>query len=213
MDERFDRAILSNYEIEDFQNFDEFLLQKELKCPIVGCCWHGVNLGQHVNFTHGILARDFKKMCGFNVGTGLVTTELSETIASRPHLKTAFDDNRADVQMALEKANEARGNYTSKESQIHRKEAAILRSATQRKIKKTCQNCGCGYLNSSKKSRFCVTCEKKLWMDLKTGEANCPQCGVHFVTNYYQSLRTKRGLQVYCNIQCRQKANARKRIK
>jgi len=81
---RFDRYIHSNTTIKDFNNFDEFLSQEALPCPVVGCDWTGKNLSSHINFEHGIRARDFKKLAGFNKQTALWGRELLERAQSRP---------------------------------------------------------------------------------------------------------------------------------
>lgn len=74
---RFDRYIVSCWQIDKFNNYDEFLSQEKLKCPIKGCDWEGDNLSFHVNIEHGINSYEFKKMCGFNRKSGIVSQPLS----------------------------------------------------------------------------------------------------------------------------------------
>ncbi len=73
------------------QNFDEFLDRAELPCLIEGCGWSGKHLTIHVNAAHGIRAADFKRATGFNVGSGLVGSELARPLSERARQGVAAD--------------------------------------------------------------------------------------------------------------------------
>lgn len=74
MADRFDRYINSNVKIPLLNNFDEFLMQEILPCPIDGCGWIGKQLTLHMNFEHGIKKEEFKKIAGFNRKTAVVSS-------------------------------------------------------------------------------------------------------------------------------------------
>lgn len=82
MAERFDRWIASPQKIALPQNYDEFLTQEQLPCPVAGCQWEGKGLSAHANFEHGIGAERFKKMVGFNLHTGLVAPGTSKKMSN-----------------------------------------------------------------------------------------------------------------------------------
>lgn len=119
--DRFDRWIASPETIALPQAYDEFLTQQELPCLIHGCGWSGKHLGAHVQMVHGIKARDFKKVAGFNLGTGLTRPDLflrASELASKinEHLVPIGDQPRC------------RDDYQSLEGIEHKKKSAILRS-------------------------------------------------------------------------------------
>jgi len=70
MEKRFDRWIASPEKLSLPQNYDEFLTLQELPCLVEGCEWRGNFLSLHMNFTHGIARREFKKIAGFNLKSG-----------------------------------------------------------------------------------------------------------------------------------------------
>lgn len=80
---RFDRYVAEFNVVNSPQSFDEFLSQSELPCLIDGCSWVGCNLSQHMNFTHGINASDFKALAGFNATTGVVCAPTSTELSRR----------------------------------------------------------------------------------------------------------------------------------
>lgn len=214
-DSRFDRNIASSYSIDEFQNYDEFLLQSELPCPIKDCNWHGKNLGSHVNFSHGITARDFKKLCGFNLSTGLVTMETSEKISDRPHLKNMKlpDD--------LDRSSFERRDYYSKESVEHSKKTAATRLIKLDEIKKDCSVCGkhftakpnlCGGSNYKYCSAECRQISQNNKKGQKKTEARCGSCGTEFLAGYEQILRLEKGKPVFCSTRCRQINNSNRAL-
>ncbi len=73
---RFDRYINSDLTIEQMNNYDEFLSREILPCPVDGCNWEGEQLSLHMNFEHGINAKEFKDLAGFNQSTAVVTKDV-----------------------------------------------------------------------------------------------------------------------------------------
>jgi ssDNA-binding Zn-finger/Zn-ribbon topoisomerase 1 len=76
LSKRFDRFIANPEIIPLPQNYDEFLDKQCLPCLIADCEWEGHQLSTHMNMVHGVTARQFKKLAGFNNGTGVVSREL-----------------------------------------------------------------------------------------------------------------------------------------
>ena len=76
MNARFDRWVANPETIAEIQSYDGFMVRDELPCIVDGCSWSGNNLGLHVNLAHGITARQFKQLAGFNIKTGLVSKPL-----------------------------------------------------------------------------------------------------------------------------------------
>lgn len=79
--DRFDKHFAQLRALPMAGGFDEFLSQDLLPCLVEGCDWRGHNLGQHVTQVHGVRAREFKAMVGFNVSTGLVSPSLSRLLS------------------------------------------------------------------------------------------------------------------------------------
>jgi hypothetical protein len=86
MEKRFDRFIANPEEIALPQCYDEFLSQPVLHCLVKDCGWMGHALSNHMNYTHGIRARDFKKAAGFNLNSGIVSATMQEHLSGREYL-------------------------------------------------------------------------------------------------------------------------------
>lgn len=122
LSERFDRFIESNVSFENINNFDEFLTEDELSCPIDGCGWFGKHLGNHLNLSHGILSRDAKMAMGFNLSTGLCTRDVSEKLSN-----TAIEtQNKYDLCPPEYDRNFAKNKYISKERIDHAKKSIAI---------------------------------------------------------------------------------------
>jgi hypothetical protein len=78
MAERFDRWIASPETIALPQNYDEFLTQEKLPCLVDGCNFEGHKLSLHMNLTHGVTEREFKKLAGFNLSSGITSLPLKK---------------------------------------------------------------------------------------------------------------------------------------
>jgi hypothetical protein len=129
LSDRFDRWIASPQTVALPQNYDEFMAQEKLPCPIDGCDWEGEFLSAHVQMEHGVRARKFKKMTGFNLTTGLVTAELSEKMSASAVFRGS--DN---LQPGPPMSQEGRSKYRSLEGVEHyRKAREIMRADRQAK--------------------------------------------------------------------------------
>ena len=202
MEKRFDRWVASPESIALPQNFDEFLIQTELPCLVEGCGWVGKSLSAHMNSAHGVRAREFKRAAGFNVKTGVISSELFGKLSQRPRTLVGLNgprDARSDAQPQTRR-------YVSLEGSEHRRKArAIARGGPSRK----CKGCGVDFEQSSPfgKTKYCsISCrdadyatrnsERKFTMQ-------CSKCGSDFLGNYSQNARRRRGIPVTCSLSCR----------
>ena len=78
---RFDRWFATPESLALPQGYDEFLTKKSLPCLVHGCDWVGDNLSIHMNHAHGICADEFKRLAGFNKGTGVVSPSTSRKLS------------------------------------------------------------------------------------------------------------------------------------
>ena len=207
MADRFDRWIASPEQLGELQNFDEFLSNEELPCLVEGCDWTGKNLSQHMNFTHGVPARDFKMMAGFNLTTGVVCPETSLKISSNPHIQ-----DKAFLRDVL------RNNITSGKPHKYTDYKSAESIESQKKCRavdkdigpnRKCKNCKNTFIQSTKygKAKYC---SKKCQSDAsikqfteKKYPLKCNVCKTNFNGGRAQYLRDKRGKPVVCGYHCR----------
>lgn len=126
MAERFDRWVANPETIEGLQGYDEFLSREELTCPVEGCEWQGANLGLHVNLAHGIKVLKFKKLAGFNLGTGLLAPTARRNFVSRGNRGYSSTLNQPKAVASR------RFDYQSRESHEHKQKAALIRQAIRK---------------------------------------------------------------------------------
>ncbi len=214
--ERFDRFVSNPEEIALPQNFDEFLCKERLPCIVDGCDWIGLRLGQHVNMVHGITAEQLKDLAGFNKRSGLVAAPESRALSDRAAamfadgvIGTAFTEwtnavRRGDVERPVQAA----GNRL--EAKEHKQKALAVRRSVM--VDKTCKRCGTAYQVSAMghASKFCsVACRSAEASERGSSELICSFCGNHFIGNYGQVWRSRKGNRVACSDSCRQKMNIR----
>lgn len=213
MEERFDRWIANPESIALPQCYDEFLLQHELPCLIDGCEWVGEHLGTHVNLAHGLVAREFKKIAGFNVTTGLVTPRLSQALGSRPHLQDCI----ASADFLAHRGKfpvQTPDRSLSLEGREHlRKGQAVARQGNSQK-RGVCRQCGADIVLPITGVRYYCSIQcRTTWKQNNawTAEVICAYCGISFQGSHQQSLRYHRDYSVVvCSMQCRSRLNARR---
>lgn len=210
--ERFDRWIANPESVALPQNFDEFLSRNVLPCPVDGCGWEGEFLGAHVNHAHGISARDFKKLCGFNLSTGLIGEDLAKHFAERA-LKRQDDGSlmRGCPGAIVDPSN--RESYKSLEGMEHAKKARA-ELPTFRGTFLPCRECGVDvpqpYMG---RALYCSTsCRSKWYTKQNVDECQCAFCGNKFIGTRGQTKRYKKELPVCCGIDCRNKLNLAAKI-
>lgn len=121
LSERFDRWMATPGLIIGPQCYDEFLSAETLPCLISGCDWSGKQLTLHANEAHGIMADDFKRMAGFNLTTGVISSDLSLLLSRRYRVGVAID--RVPV-----KPGRKHSGYYSAERTEHIKKGRALRA-------------------------------------------------------------------------------------
>lgn len=206
--ERFDRWVANPESVALPQNFDEFLARNVLTCPVTGCEWEGTFLGAHVNFAHGISARDFKKLAGFNLTSGLVGAELSEFMSAKARRLVEQGLFFRGAEECRPPAEGDREVYIS----LERKEAAKKSRAElppYRDAWLPCRTCGAEVRQPTMgRKLYCsIPCRTKYYQDHAVGEAPCAYCGKSFECNRVQANRHREGKPVCCSQTCRNRLN------
>lgn len=211
MAERFDRWIANPQSIALPQGYDEFLLGEELPCLIQGCDWRGKHLGAHVNMTHGILARDFKKAAGFNLGTGLISIDIAEAMGEQKRNNPLNYGNLRPNVAGMPSPIYRDPEYDSLEGKEHRQKAVEVMKTEKPTRYLPCLYCGRKITQPAfGKRQYCnVSCRnKRYWAPQETREGQCNWCGTLFPCGYHQWLRLRKNLPVFCSPHCRQARNA-----
>jgi len=204
--ERFDRWVANPESVALPQNFDEFLSRNILPCPVSGCGWQGVHLGSHVNFTHGVTAREFKKLCGFNLRTGLIGEE-SARIRSELS-KKFYEEGVIVLEPNYSSKGPEPGYYVSLERKEHAKKTRADMPALRDEFL-PCRMCGKSVQQPSCGQKlYCSTkCRSSYYQNRSTEELRCAYCGQMFVGKRAQALRSKKSLPVCCSYTCRNRMN------
>lgn len=211
MAERFDRWIANPESIALPQCYDEFLTADELPCLIAGCDWRGKELGNHVNAAHGIVAKEFKQLAGFNLGTGLISADLNRILSKSKLEMRPWENN---ISWGSKRGKfEHRSSFKSLEGKEHASKARMILTASGPNGKfRPCRYCGKSIEQSWQGSRF--YCNKQCCKDHQkiknraVAEFICDWCGSIFSGSYYQKLNREKGKSVFCDIYCRQARNA-----
>ena len=204
---RFDRWIANPESIALPQNFDEFLTREELPCLVSGCGWVGKNLGNHVNFKHGISARDFKILAGFNIGTGLVSEDVHLEMSERTK-KMVEEGVLSNGGFQTTPAPTLKNQKPSLEHREHLKKAVSLRQSGDKR-NSVCRVCHNDFLSSifGKKLYCSTTCRSKEYYGRGRSKIECSFCHLEFMATKDQQTRKKNGGKVYCSVECRNKDN------
>lgn len=177
MAKRFDRFVANPETVALPQCYDEFLSRNLLRCPMDGCEWEGHALSNHVNFTHGITAEQFKEMAGFNRNTGLVSPSMRNSLASRPvNVVPGFGHSCTEEErsaMGLRGAEVLRGDMRLEGREHHKKAAALRVGVTPFMPTKTRRR-----LNKMASERLMKTREKFKAIERTS---HCVGCGCDFV--------------------------------
>jgi len=212
---RFDRWIANPERVALPQNYDEFLDRDVLPCPVDGCKWEGSCLSRHVNAVHGIPARDFKKLAGFNVKTGLVGKDLSARMADRARAMNLRDKSRPFVAGNTPLPARRREHRISLEAKEHAAKArADMPSLSGETL--PCRACGAPAPQPiAGKRYYCSLGCRNRWYRQQVrlrpiGQAACGACGKRFPCMPWQAERRDAALPVFCSYSCRQRNNSRR---
>lgn len=161
--ELFDAWLANPQELVLPQCYDEFMLQEELPCLVAGCNWRGRHLAVHLNTAHGIIADDFKRAVGFNLGTGLVCPDLHKALSDRALAGVAISGESPLTH------GEGVSRYVStegKESRAKARAIAVIALGPER----TCLGCGGKFRQSTifGRAKYCtITCREKTYRAAK----------------------------------------------
>jgi hypothetical protein len=214
MAERFDRWIAAPESIALPQAYDEFLSQDELPCLVEGCGWHGRHLSAHMNFAHGVPAREFKRAAGFNLKTGVIGAGLRQQMEDRPHIQGATFGGPDTCGTNLPGSPQS---YISRERIEHARKSRALAVMDGPGPERICLTCGSGFIQTTKfgVTRYCsIVCRDQMGIEKynrRIYALACSSCGVVFLGKRAQQLRAGRGLVVACSFHCRQVLNSRHR--
>lgn len=206
MAKRFDRHIASPQTLALPQNYDEFLQQEELPCLIEGCTWRGQNLGNHLNFSHGIVAREGKRAGGFNLKTGLVCQPLHEKLCETNSGKGASPEEMQAMRGVSAQA--VSRSYRSKEGVEHSAKSRLLTESECCPIR-NCRFCHEVFRQSTPfgKALYCsIECRDADYREKSRSRKyplSCAVCAASFYGNRGQFLRSTRGAPVCCSLQCK----------
>lgn len=211
MNKRFDRHIATPDKIEIGQNYDEFLSEDVMKCPIEGCDWQGNWLTLHMNFAHSIRASDFKRAAGFNLTQGVITPALRTALENRESAGVAVDTKlRPGTIYAPPKSGYVSLQRREAVSKMHALKCGEYRGETMR----TCDSCGEEFSQTTPfgRQKFCsIKCRTKFYKNSTSSIAlTCDVCGCQFHATRDQIRRHKNGMPVVCSVKCRNKLNGSK---
>lgn len=147
MAKRFDRWVANPESMALPQCYDEFLDRDRLRCVVDGCDWEGLHLTTHMNQTHGLPARDFKRATGFNLTTGVIARPLAEAFQSRDRRGVAM--NPPIDALGLRWSKEQQGpyiRYVSLEAREHQKKARAMMGVGPSRI---CKGCGSKFVQAT----------------------------------------------------------------
>lgn len=137
MAKRFERWANNPQEFKMPESYDEFLNKDELSCLIKGCNWTGLFLSIHMNASHGVTATEFKKITGFNLGSGIMAKGLAKRMSERPKVGVALTSV---VGMKPTFNSKGLKKHKSAESKEHEAKARIMARGTP--PVKICVSCG-----------------------------------------------------------------------
>ena len=208
MTKRFDRWIASPQKIALPQAFDEFLTSEVLPCLVEGCDWKGHHLSGHMNQTHGVTARNFKKLAGFNLGSGIVSAPLHEALCERDHVGVATDGSR--FNMYRSGVEQKRTQYKSLEGKEHRAKTNALKNETEEKPVRVCTGCGVEFRQSShfgRKLFHSFECRDAYYKTHRKptprkNKLSCVVCGSGFFGTNKQQKNANNGGAVCCSYHC-----------
>ena len=208
MAKRFDRWIASPQKIALPQAFDEFLTSDVLPCLVEGCDWKGHHLSGHMNQTHGVTARNFKKLAGFNLGSGIVSAPLHAALCERDIVGVAIDGSR--FHGYLSGVEQKRTQYKSLEGKEHRAKTNSLKNETEEKPLRVCTGCGVEFRQSchfGRKLFHSIECRDVYYKTHRKpiprkNKLSCVVCGSGFFGTNKQQKNANNGIGVCCSYRC-----------
>lgn len=214
MADRFDRWIANPNEIALPQAFDEFLTNPVLRCLVKDCDWTGHHLSLHVNKTHGIPASHFKKLVGFNKGSGIVSTSLHKALSDRDIVGVALNNSKYPKWQTG--VPQKKDTYRSLEGREHQKKTRALLGDADSNKSFICEGCSGTFKQNSYfgKTKFhSIECRNLFYKGknkLRPYKLSCVVCGDLFNGSRQQYLSAQVGNPVVCGHSCKGKINGSK---
>lgn len=209
---RFDRWIASPKTIALPQAYDEFLTQSNLECLVDGCDWKGDHLSMHMNLTHGITARQFKMLAGFNLKSGIISAPLQESYSARDMTGVGLNPN---LRTPPSHPPTKRQEYKSLEGKEHHRKTRSLSGVGPDRV---CLGCSCKFIQSSSYGRtlfHSAKCRDEYYktkgFHSELHALSCVNCGSEFLGRYSSWIRANAGRPVVCSMACRQSMNGGKK--
>lgn len=211
---RFDRFIANPERVALPQCYDEFLDSEILSCPVDGCDWTGKQLGNHVNFAHGITADAFRELCGFNAKTGLVSKDVKQVMVdnTRRRIDSGELVPRFTTDDGGDRQVRTNNRAVSLEAREHAKKARAIMCANYTPSRSIpCLECGLSIPQPPQGRRlYCDTvCRSKFYRRKNKAELKCSFCGEEFWADANQVRASRRGSRICCSLKCRNKMNIR----
>jgi len=168
-----------------------------------------------MNQVHGVPAREFKRAAGFNLGTGVITSQLSQTLSERSNVGVALGPHPIDY---LDGFRPTTKGYTSLEGREHHIKSRLLLIGYPGPTRK-CQHCKKEFQQATVfgHAKFCsIKCRYiayQLKVNVKVYDLVCCYCAKSFKGNKFQHKRQTNGDNVVCSTTCRAFLNSSKRKK
>jgi endogenous inhibitor of DNA gyrase (YacG/DUF329 family) len=206
---RFDRWVANPETLALPQCYDEFLDREELPCLIAGCHWTGKQLAYHCNIVHGIPKDELKAMAGFNLHTGLISSDLKAKMAAR--MREEFAEGRREQSLMVPE-NRGRVNRTgsSLEAQEHhRKARALISIGRSQRPAVQCRVCPNMVEQPTTGTRYYCSnrCRSVYYTQTGKAELICAYCGRPFMGGRDQVKRARHLQKVCCSNLCRNRMN------
>lgn len=160
---RFDRWVANPQSMALPQCYDEFLDREELTCVVDGCDWKGIHLTLHMNQTHGVKAKDFKRAAGFNITTGVIAKPLAKAYRERAIVGVAVQSHEGALELAHAAVAKNPIRYKSLEGREHAMKARAIMDSLPGP-ERTCKGCGNRFEQKTQfgKTLYCsVVCRDK----------------------------------------------------
>ncbi len=154
MSARFER-VQDMPEFNDLpKDYDAFLAETELPCVVKGCVWKGKHLSLHVNLAHAVNADTLKRVLGFDLSEGIVSSDLSERLSQRENVGVALlhgiEEARAKAHAVLAAQHEAGiPRYVSEQRRQTQRKICAIKTAVETGPKRLCVGCGVEFTQRS----------------------------------------------------------------
>ncbi len=163
---RFERWVTHPPELMLPADYAQFLDQDDLCCLVIGCQWKGKALSNHMNYSHGMPADDFKRYMGFNRSTGVVSKTMRENLKARPSTGVALNPSMSGLEKAREVNKTTPRAIDRAQARQNRQKSRELSTIGPMRI---CHGCGIEFQQSTMfgYAKYCtIECRDKTYSDI-----------------------------------------------